>query len=180
MEIDGRKALCYYVRDAGFHYLELAQKEGDCSEGRAPRDRLLCEGDCQGTYLSAMVRGNDITVIGTVHPKPHVMYNGGFLEKHALRTIREAQQYINRCIEREEYAIEPSMGGRRKRVYIKGEHAETLFDGCTFRHVQSQPYRMFLNDRRKGELEEIARRLPALKEQAEAVDLEDLRGKLEA
>ncbi len=178
MDISGRKAICYDVNDAGFYYLELTQKEGDCPEGKTPPEQLVCEGDCQGTYLSSVVRGSDITIIGTIYPKPHIMYNSDFLKKHGLSTIEDAQAHINSRIEAEEYRIEDSMGGRRKRVYIGGEHAETLFEGCTFRHVQGQPYRTFLNGIRKKAIEEIACRLSDLKEQASTIDLKDLKKRL--
>lgn len=178
MDVGGRRAVCYYVSDADFHYLELIQKDGDCPEGKTLIDCHLCDGDCQGTYLSAIVKADTITIIGTIYPKPHVMYNPDFLKKHGLKTIKEAQEYINRCIEEENYRLEPSMGGRRKRIYIEDERAETLFEGCTFRHVQNQPYRKFLNELRIKELEEISSRLPSLKEEAVVIKLKDLKKKL--
>ncbi len=180
MQISGRRAICYYISDADFHYLELMQKEGDCPEGKTLLDCHMCKGDCQGTYLSAIVRGDDITIIGTIYPKPHVMYNPDFLRKHGLRTIKEAQEYINGCIEKRDYRVEPSMGERKKRVYLGGEHAETLFEGCIFRHVQSQPYRKYLEELRKKELEEFAIHLPSLKREAKVIDLEALKERLKA
>lgn len=174
MKIKGRQITCYFLKDAGYYYLEVQQKEGDCPEGKSLVDCLLCPGDCQGTYLTAIIKSDEVLILGTIYPEPHIMYNQDFFHKHGFTSIESAKNHINKYIERGECEIKSFMKGRKKRIYIEGAHAQTLFEKCTFRHVQSEPFRRLINELRKETLNSIIYHLQSLKRTAKTTDLKSL------
>lgn len=174
MKINGREIKSYFLRDVGHYYLEIQLKDGDCPEGKGPVDCLICSGDCQGTYLSAMERAGEIQIVGTIYPRPHVMYNRDFFREHGFTSLAGAEEYIDGRMARGEYRVESFLGGRKKRIYIDGKHAKTLFDKCTFRHAQSLEFRRLLDELRRDSIASINRNLPGIKMAAQNTDLKSL------
>ena len=68
------------------------------------------------------------------------------------------------------------MAGRKRRVYVRGEHVQTLFEKCVFRVAQGE-FTNFLTNLREKDLEEIAQSLNEIKKIAIPVATRDF-GKL--
>jgi hypothetical protein len=174
MKINGREIKSYFIQDVRRYYLEIQLKDGDCPEGRGTVDCLICVGDCQGTYLSAMERSGGIQIIGTIYPRPHVMYNRDFFQEYGFASLAGVEEYIDGCMARGEYRVESFLGGRKKRIYIDGKHAKTFFEKCTFRHAQSEEFRRLLDKLRRDTIASINRNLPEIKKSAQNTDLKSL------
>jgi len=99
MQINGREVKAIFFKDTGTFYVEFLLKKGDCPEKKEFPEVQMCSGDCQGTYLSAMVKENVVKIVGSIFPKPHLMYNEEFVRKHQLRR-EEIGQYIKDYLER--------------------------------------------------------------------------------
>jgi hypothetical protein len=161
MYLNGREVKVLFFKDTGIFYVELLLREGDCPEKKEFPEVQLCSGDCQGTYLSAIVKENIVKIVGSIFPKPHIMYSEEFARKHHLRR-EEIASYTKDYLERNPYTVKSYMGGRKKRVYVKEEHVETVFEGCTFR-VAEGVFDNFLTKLRKDELERITKNLEKIK-----------------
>lgn len=157
MRIEGREVKALYFKDTNVLYVELLLKKGDCPEKREFPDVQMCPGDCQGTYLSVAIRGDKIRIIGSIFSEPHIMYNREFLEKHNLKK-EEIGKYVENYMKDNRFTLESYMGGRKKRIYIGGEHVETIFEGCVFRLAQGEFYSL-LERLRQKDIEKIAQNL---------------------
>ncbi|MFQ6065682.1 MAG: hypothetical protein ACE5K3_00200 [bacterium] len=161
MQIEGREVKAVYLKDARLFYVELLLGKGDCPEKRQFPEVQICPGDCQGTYLSAIVRDHVVRIIGSIYPKPHIMYNEEFVRKHNLKQ-EQVPEYVKDYLHNNPYTIKSYMAGRKKRFYVRGQHLETLFERCVFRVAQGQ-FTPFLARLRKKELEKITERLDEIK-----------------
>lgn len=171
MQIDGREVKAIFFKDTGTFYVELLLKRGDCPEKKEFPEVQMCSGDCQGTYLSAMVKENVVKIVGSIFPKPHIMYNEEFVRKHHLRR-EEIAQYTKDYLERNPYTVDSYMDGRKKRLYVGEEHLETVFEACTFR-VAEGAFDSFLTKLRKSDLERITRNLEKIRSIAAHTTTED-------
>lgn len=161
MQIKGRKVRAVYLKDVDLFYVELLLGENDCPEKREFPDIQLCPGDCQGTYLSAVVKGDAIKIIGSIYTKPHIMYNEEFIKKHNLKK-EELEEYIKNYLKNHPYTIISYMDGRKKRVCVGEEHIQTIFERCVFRVAQGE-FANFLTKLREKELREIIQNLDKIK-----------------
>jgi len=141
--------------------VELLLRKGDCPEKKEFPEIQLCPGDCQGTFLSAIVKNGMIRVIGSIYPKPHIMYNEEFVKRHKLKK-EEIAEFIKNYLRNNPYTIESQMDGRKKRVYVRGEHVQTIFERCVFRVAQGE-FIEFLTKLREKELRDIAQNLEKIK-----------------
>ncbi|GAJ08490.1 unnamed protein product, partial [marine sediment metagenome] len=65
----------------------------DCPEKKEFPEVQMCSGDCQGTYLSVMVKENIVKIVGSIFPKPHIMYNEEFVSlKARINSIGKARE----------------------------------------------------------------------------------------
>lgn len=167
MQIDEREVKAVYLKGAHLFYVELLLGKGDCPEKRKFPDVQMCPGDCQGTYLSAIIKDDGVRIIGSIYPKPHIMYNEEFVRRHNLKK-EEVQEYVKDYLNNNPYTIKSYMAGRKKRVYVRGEHLETLFEQCVFR-VATGEFIDFLTKLRKKELEKITQNLDEIKKIATPV-----------
>lgn len=161
MQINRREVKAVYLKDAGIFYVELLLGETDCPEKKGFPDVQFCPGDCQGTYLSGIVKDNAFRIIGSIYPKPHIMYNEEFVTGHNLRK-QEVAKYVKDYLKNNPYTIQSYMRGRKKRVYVRGEHIQTVFEGCVFRMAQGEVVR-FLTKLREKELRQIIQNLEKVK-----------------
>ena len=161
MQIGGRKVKAVYLKDTNLFYVELLLGKGDCPEKREFPDVQMCPGDCQGTYLSVIIKDDLVRIIGSIYPKPHIMYNEEFARKHNLKK-EEVTEYVKDYLNSNPYTIKSYMAGRKKRVYVRGEHVETLFERCVFR-VAAGEFTNFLTKLRQKDLEEITQSLDEIK-----------------
>lgn len=174
MKIEDREIKSYFLEDLGQYYLEILLKQGDCPEGKEPVDCLICPGDCQGTYLSALANAGIIKIIGTIYPYQHAMYNYDFFREYGFSSLREAEAYITERMTRGKYREELFLGGRKKRIYIDGKHAKTQFEKCTFRHAQGDEFRKILDNLRRDTIASINENLLKIKLYAKKTDLKNL------
>ena len=142
-------------------YVELLLQKGDCPENKEFPEIQFCPGDCQGTYLSVIAKDDELRPIGGIYSKPHIMYNEEFAREHNLEK-EEIAAYVKNYLEHNPFTSKTYMDGRKKRIYVKGKHVQTLFEGCVFRIAQGD-FVAFLNKLRKKELDEITRNLEAIK-----------------
>jgi len=161
VQISGREVKALFFKDTGTFYVELLLREGDCPEKKEFPEVQMCSGDCQGTYLSAMVKENIVKIIGSIFPRPHIMYSEEFARKRHLRR-EEITRYTKDYLERNRYTLDSYMGGRKKRVYVAEEHVETIFKGCTFR-VAEGVFDDFLTELRKPDLKRITLNLDKIR-----------------
>jgi hypothetical protein len=161
MQIEGREVKAVYLKDANLFYVELLLGKGDCPEKRKFPEVQLCPGDCQGTYLSTVIKDDVVRIIGSLYSKPHIMYNEEFVKKYNLKQ-EEIAEYVKDYLNSNPCTIKSYMGGRKKRVYVRGEHVETLFERCVFRVAQGQ-FTHLLTKLRERELEKITGRLDEIK-----------------
>ncbi|MFQ5834567.1 MAG: hypothetical protein ACE5HR_01415 [bacterium] len=161
MQIEERDVKAVYLKGTHLLYVELLLGESDCPEKREFPEVQVCPGDCQGTYLSAMVRGDVVKIMGSIYPKPHIMYNEEFVRKHNLKQ-EEIQEYVKHYLNHNPYTIKSHMDGRKRRVYVRGEHLETLFERCVFRVAQGE-FAHFLAKLREKDLEKITQNLDEIK-----------------
>lgn len=150
-----------YLKGAHLFYVELLLGKGDCPEKKEFPEVQICPGDCQGTYLSAIIKDDVVRIMGSIYPNPHIMYNEEFVRKYDLKK-KEIPEYVKSYLKCNPYTIKSYMAGRKKRVYVKGEHLETLFEGCVFRVAQGE-FVPFLTKLRQKDLEEIAQSLDEIK-----------------
>jgi len=127
-------------------------------------DVQLCPGDCQGTYLSVIVKDDAIRIIGSIYPKPHIMYIEEFARKHNLKK-EKVGEYVKDYLNNNLYTVKSYMTGRKKRVYVRGEHVQTVFERCVFRLAQGG-FADFLTKLREGELEKITQNLDEIRKMA--------------
>jgi len=161
MHIDGREVKAVYLKSAHLFYVELLLGKGDCSEKREFPDVQMCPGDCQGTYLSVIIKDDAVRIIGSIYPKPHIMFNEEFVRKHNLKK-EEVREYVKDYLNNNSYTIKSYMGGRKKRVYVRGERVETLFERCVFR-VAAGEFTSFLTKLREKDLEKITQSVDEIK-----------------
>jgi hypothetical protein len=161
MQINGREVKAVYLKGTDLFYVELLLGRGDCPEKREFPDVQVCPGDCQGTYLSAVIKDDVVRIIGSIYPKPHIMYNQEFVRKHSLKK-EEVAEYVKDYLKNNPCTIKSYMAGRKKRIYVRGEHLETLFEQCVFRVAQGE-FTPFLTKLREKDLERITQRLPEIK-----------------
>lgn len=157
MQIKGREVKAVYLKDTRILYVELLLGKEDCPEKKDFPDIQFCPGDCQGTYLSVIIRDDLVRVIGSIYPKPHIMYNEEFVRNHNLRKEQIAE-YVKDYLKRNPCSIKSYMKGRKKRVYVGKEHIQTVFEGCVFRVAQGEFVR-FLSEVRGREIEDIVQNL---------------------
>ncbi len=161
MYICGREVKAIYLKDMGIFYIELLLAENDCPEKKKFPDVQFCPGDCQGTYISAIVENDVVKIIGSIYPKPHIMYNEKFVKKHNIRR-EKLIEFTRDYLSNNSYTVESSMGGRKKRIYVGKEHIQTIFDGCVFRMAQGE-FAKLLTTLRKKELSAITENLDKIK-----------------
>ncbi len=137
MHINEREIKAVYLKDIDLFYVELLLTKSDCPEKREFPDLQLCSGDCQGTYLSAAVKNDVVRIIGSIYFKPHVMYGEKFVKKHNLRK-EEIAEYVKSYLADNPCTTISYMGGRKKRIYVRGEHVKTIFERCVFRVAQGE------------------------------------------
>ena len=171
MQISGREVKALFFKDTRTFYVELLLREGDCPEKKEFPEVQMCSGDCQGTYLSVMVKENIVKIVGSIFPKPHIMYSEEFARKRHLRR-EEITRYTKDYLERNRYTLDSYMGGRKKRVYVGEEHVKTIFEGCTFR-VAEGAFDDFLTKLRKDELEKITLNLDKIRRIATPITTKD-------
>ncbi len=171
MQISKREVRALFFKDTGTFYVELLLRDGDCPEKKEFPEVQMCSGDCQGTYLSVMVKENIVKIVGSIFPKPHIMYSEEFARKRHLRK-EEITRYTKDYLERNRHTLDSYMGGRKKRVYVGEEHVETIFVGCTFRLAEGA-FDDFLTKLRKDELEKIAKNLEKIKNKAALTTTKD-------
>lgn len=171
MQINGREVKALSFKDTGTFYVELLLREGDCPEKKEFPEVQMCPGDCQGTYLSAMVKENIVKIVGSIFPKPHIMYSEEFARKRHLKREGIAH-YTKDYLGRNRYTLDSYMGGRKKRVYVGEEHVETIFEGCTFR-VAEGAFDDFLTKLRKPDLQKITLNLNKIKRIATPITTKD-------
>ena len=171
MQISGREVKALFFKDTGTFYVELLLREGDCPEKKEFPEVQMCSGDCQGTYLSVMVKENIVKIVGSIFPKPHIMYSEEFARKRHLKREGIAR-YTKDYLGRNRYTLDSYMGGRKKRIYVRQEHVETVFEACTFR-VAEGAFDDFLTKLRKDELEKIAKNLEKIKNKAAPATTKD-------
>ncbi|MBE0479180.1 hypothetical protein IBX65_08735 [Candidatus Aerophobetes bacterium] len=159
--ISGREVKAVYMKDTNAVYVELLLKRGDCPEKKEFPDIQFCPGDCQGTYFSVIAGDDKLRVIGGIYPRSHIMYNEEFVKRHNLKK-EEIAEYVKGYLKNNPCTVQPYMDGRKKRIYVKGKHIQTLFEGCVFRIAQGE-FVEFLSKLRAKELEEIAQNLEKIK-----------------
>lgn len=108
-----------------------------------------------------MVKENIVKIVGSIFPKPHIMYSEEFARKHHLRK-EEITRYTKDYLEKNRYTVDSFMGGRKKRIYVRQEHVETVFEACTFR-VAEGAFDDFLTKLRKDDLERITLNLDKMR-----------------
>lgn len=99
MQISKREVKALFFKDTGTFYVELLLGEGDCPEKKEFPEVQMCSGDCQGTYLSVMVKENIVKIVGSIFPKPHIMYSEEFARKRHLKRegiARYTKDYLGR------------------------------------------------------------------------------------
>ena len=170
MQINGREVKAFHFKDTDSFYVELLLAKGDCPEKREFPQVQICPGDCQGTYLSAIIKDDVVRIIGSIYPKPHIMYSEEFARNHNLKK-EEVKEYVKKYLDSGPYTVESHMAGRRKRVYVRGEHVQTVFERCTFRVAQGQ-FINFLAKLRKGDIERITQNLDEIRKRAIATTTE--------
>jgi len=175
MQITGREVKAVYLKNADLFYVELLLRKGDCPEKREFIDVELCPGDCQGTYLSALIKDDIIRIVGSIYPRPHIMYNEEFVKKRNLQR-EQVEEYVRDYLKNNRYTVKSFMSGRKKRIYVKGEHVGTFFEGCVFRLAEGE-FVSFLAKLREKDLEKIARNLDKIKKIAVPVTIQEF-GKL--
>ncbi len=168
MQIEGREVKAVYLKGAHLFYVELLLGKGDCPEKRQFPDVQMCPGDCQGTYLSVIIKDDVVRIIGSIYLKPHIMYNEEFVRKHNLKK-EEVAEYVKDYLNRNPYTIKSYMAGRKRRVYVRGKHVETLFERCVFR-VAAGEFTHFLTKLREKDLERINQSLDEIKKIAYGVE----------
>jgi len=156
-----REVRALYFQDMDFLYIELLLKEGDCPENKKFPELQLCPGDCQGTFLSIILKNNTIKFIGSIYPKSHVMYSESFVKKHKLKR-EEIKDYIENYLKTNSFTIKTYMSGRKKRIYVGKEHVQTVFEGCVFRIGEGEFAELLISMRRK-EIEEIFKKIERIK-----------------
>jgi len=161
MQIERRKVKALYLKDTDSLYVELLLRKGDCPEKREFPEVQMCPGDCQGTYLSAIIKDDVVRLIGGIYPKSHIMYSEEFQRNHNLKK-EETREYVKDYLNSNPYTIKSYMAGRRKRVYVRGEHVQTVFERCTFRVAQGG-FTNFLTNLREKDLKEISQSLDEIK-----------------
>jgi len=161
MQIEGREVKAVYLKGAHLFYVELLLGKGDCPEKRQFPEVQLCPGDCQGTYLSVIIKDDVVRIIGSIYPKPHIMYNEEFVRKHHLKQ-EEVPEYVKDYLHNNPYTIKSYMAGRKRRVYVRGQHLKTLFERCVFR-VAAGEFTHFLTKLREKDLEKITQSLDEIK-----------------
>jgi len=171
MQIDGRKVKALYLKDTDSLYVELLLRKGDCPEKREFPQVQMCPGDCQGTYLSTIIKDDVVRLIGGIYPKSHIMYSQEFQRNHNLKK-EEVKEYVKKYLNSNPYTIKSYMAGRKRRVYVRGEHVQTLFERCTFRVAQGG-FTNFLTNLREKDLKEITQSLDEIKKIAIPVTTRD-------
>lgn len=161
MKIEGREVKAVYLKDTHLFYVELLLGKDDCPEKKEFPEVQLCPGDCQGTYLSAIIKDDLVRIIGSIYPKTHIMYSEQFAIKRNLKK-EELPQYVKDYLEHNPYTIKSYMAGRKNRVYVRGERVETLFEGCVFRLAQGK-FTQLLTKLRERDLQKITRALHKIK-----------------
>ena len=161
MQICGREVKALYLKDKGFFYVELLLKEGDCPEKKDFLEVEFCPGDCQGTYLSAIVKDEVIKIVGSIYPKPHIMYSEEFVKRHNLKE-GEIEKYMRDYLDKNPCTIKSYMKGRKKRIYVGKEHVGTIFEGCVFRIAEGK-FAELLAKMREKEIREILKNLEKIK-----------------
>jgi len=161
MQINGREVKALFFKDTGTFYVELLLREGDCPEKKEFPEVQMCSGDCQGTYLSAIIKDDVVRLIGGIYPKSHIMYSEEFQRNHNLKK-EETREYVKDYLNSNPYTIKSYMAGRKRRVYVRGEHVQTLFERCTFRVAQGE-FTNFLTKLRGKDLEKITQSLNEIK-----------------
>jgi len=161
MYINERKVKAVHLKDVNLFYVELLLAKGDCPEKREFPDIQLCSGDCQGTYLSAAVKNDVVRIIGSIYPKPHIMYGEEFVRKHNLKR-EEIAEYVESYLVDNPCTTISYMGGRKKRIYVREEHVKTVFERCVFRIAQGE-FADLLTKLREKDLREITQNLAEIK-----------------
>ena len=66
MQIEGREVKAVCLKGAHVFYVELLLGKGDCPEKRQFPEVQLCPGDCQGTYLSVIIKDDAVRIMGSI------------------------------------------------------------------------------------------------------------------
>lgn len=171
MQIEGRKVKALYLKDTNSFYVELLLRKDDCPEKREFPEVQMCPGDCQGTYLSAIIKEDAVRIVGSIYPKPHIMYSEEFQRNHNLKK-EETREYVKDYLNNNPYNVKSYMAGRKRRIYVRGEHVETLFEKCVFRVAQGE-FTNFLTKLREKDLEKITQSLDEIRKIAIPVTTQD-------